>query len=57
MLLVDFPWHFSVGKMWHTVEARKLWTSFFRMDYYPHNRPGTTRTWAWMIWMGNDGYG
>eukprot|EP00913_Durusdinium_trenchii_P009989 g9375.t1 len=19
--------------------ARKLWTSFFRMDYYPHNRP------------------
>ncbi|CAK9021396.1 3-alpha-glucosidase (Glucosidase II subunit alpha) (Protein PRIORITY IN SWEET LIFE 5) (Protein RADIAL SWELLING 3) [Durusdinium trenchii] len=20
-------------------EARKLWTSFFRMDYYPHNRP------------------
>lgn len=57
MLLVDFPWHFSVGKMWHTVEARKLWTSFFRMDYYPHNRPGTTRTWAWMIWTGNDGYG
>ena len=20
-------------------EARRLWTSFFRMDYYPHNRP------------------
>lgn len=19
-------------------DARKLWTSFFRMDYYPHNR-------------------
>ncbi len=25
---------------WPTVQARKLWTSFFRMDYYPHNRHG-----------------